>query len=128
MINVDERDRDVLRFLWICSNSVQPAEIIALRFTCVVFRVNCSPFLLNATICHHMEKYKYIVPEFVEKFPSSIYVDDISFGSDGVQSTCDLYQKAKSRLKEGGFHLQKFITNSEELCYLIAANKQFPCQ
>ena len=57
MINVDERDLDVLRFLWIRSNSVQPPEIIALRFTRVVFGVNCSPFLLNATIRHHMETY-----------------------------------------------------------------------
>ena len=105
MINVDERDHDVLRFLWIRSNSVQPAEIIALRFTRVVFGVNCSPFLLNATIHHHMETYTHIDPEFVEKFLSSIYVDDVSFGSDGVQSTYDLYQKAKNRLKEGGFHL-----------------------
>ena len=72
-----------------------------------------------------METYKHIDPEFMEKFLSSIYVDDVSFGSDGVQSTCDLYQKAKSRLKEGGFHLQKLITNSEELCHLIAANEQF---
>ena len=37
----------------------------------------------------------------------------------------NLYQKAKSRLKEGGFCLRKFITNSEELHRLIAANEQF---
>ena len=28
-------------------------------------------------------------------------------------------------MKEGGFCLQKFITNSEELRHLIAANEQF---
>ena len=125
MIEVDERDRDVLRFLWIRSNSAQPVEIITLRFTRVVFGVNCSPFLLNATIRHHMETYRTTDPEFVEKFLSSIYVDDISFGSNGVQPTYDLYQKAKSRLKEGGFCLRKFITNSEELRHLIAVNEQY---
>ena len=36
-----------------------------------------------------------------------------------------LMQKAKSHWNEGGFHLQKFITNSEELHHLIAANEQF---
>ena len=72
-----------------------------------------------------MEIYKHIDPEFVEKFLSSIYVDDVSFGSDGVQSTYDLYQKAKNRLREDGFHLRKFITNSEELRHLITANEQF---
>ena len=112
LINVDERDCDVLRFLWIHSNSVQSADIIALRFSSVVFGVNYSPFLLNASVHHHMETYKYIDPDFVEKFLPSIYVDDVSFGSDWVQSTY-LYQKAKSHLKEGGFHLRKFITTQK---------------
>ena len=107
MIEVDEKDRDVLRFLWIRSSSVQPVKIITLRFTRVVFGVKCSPFLLNATIRHHMETYKSADPEFVQKFLSSIYIDDVSFGSDGVQSTYGLYQKAKSRLKEGGFCFTK---------------------
>ena len=124
MIKVDERDRDVLRFLWIQNSNAQPVEVITLRFTHVVFGVNCSPFLLNATIRHHMETYKSTDPEFVKKFLLSIYVDDVSFGSDGVQSTYDLYMKAKSRLKEGGFLLRKFITNSEELRHLIATNEQ----
>lgn len=63
--------------------------------------------------------------EFMEKVLSFIYVDDISFGSDGVQPTYGLYQKAKSHLKEGIFCLHKFITNSKELHHLIAANEQF---
>ena len=127
MINVDERDRDVLRFLWICSNSVfdQLISLLSGSHVFVVFKVNYGPFLLNTTIRHQMETYKGIDPEFVEKFFSSIYV--VSFGSDGVQyqSAYDLYQKAKSHLKEDGFHLRKFITNLEELCHLIAANEQF---
>ena len=95
MIEVDERDRDALRFLWMHNNTAQPVEIITLRLTRVVFGVNCSPFLLNATIRHHMETYKSTDPEFVKKFLSSIYVDDVSFGSDGVQSTYDLYRRLK---------------------------------
>ena len=69
-----------------------------------------------------METYN---PELVEKVLSFIYVDDISFGSDGVQPTYGLYQKAKSHLKEGIFCLHKFITNSKELHHLITANEQF---
>ena len=72
-----------------------------------------------------METYKSADPEFVLKFISSVCVDDASFDCDGVQSTYNLYQKAKGHLKEGGFCLWKFITNSEELCRLITANDQF---
>ena len=82
MIKVDERDCDVLRVLWIKNSNTQPVKVITPMIMCVVFGVNCSPFLLIATILHHMETYKSTDPEFVKKFLLSIYVDDISFGSD----------------------------------------------
>ena len=45
MIHVDERDRDVLRFLWINGINAESPEIVTLRYTRVVFGLNCSPFL-----------------------------------------------------------------------------------
>jgi len=50
MIAISERDRDVLRFLWVDDITKEEPEPIALRFTRVVFGVSSSPFLLNATI------------------------------------------------------------------------------
>ena len=70
-------------------------DVIVLRFTRVVFGVNSSPFLLNATIDHHMRKYQEIDPSFVDKFLSSVYVDDVSLGSNDVESTYELYLKSK---------------------------------
>ena len=55
MVAVKREDRDVLRFLWtddLESNEPHPLEF---RFTRVVFGVSSSPFLLNATIRHHLE-------------------------------------------------------------------------
>lgn len=53
-----------------------------LRFTQVAFGVRASPFLLNATIDHHVKKYKATDPSFVENFLASVYVDDVSLGVD----------------------------------------------
>lgn len=53
MISVAEADCDVLRFLWVSEDP----KVIVLRFIRVVFRVSSSPFLLNATIKYHVEKY-----------------------------------------------------------------------
>ena len=45
-----------------------PPAIQGMRFTRVVFGVSSSPFLFNATIIHHLNKYRDEHPESVEKF------------------------------------------------------------
>ena len=52
------------------------------RFCRVVFGLNASPFLLNATLRHHISKYNSIDPEFVRKLLDSFYVDDLVTGED----------------------------------------------
>ena len=81
----------------------------------MVFGVSSSPFLLNATVQHHMESFRVTDPVFVDNFLSSIYVDDLVSGSDDVESTFEFYLKAKLRLAAAGFKLRKFLSNSEEL-------------
>ena len=124
MVSVQEKDRDSLRFLWTRDVKGEVPDVVVLRFTRVVFGVNSSPFLLNATIDHHMRRYQEIDPLFVDKFLSSIYVDDVSLGSNDVESTYELYLKSKSRLAEAGFKLRKFVTNSEELRSQVDTNEQ----
>ena len=123
MVSVECKDRDCLRFPRIHDVKDETPEIIFLRFTHVIFGVSSSPFLLNATVNHHMETYRHMDPTFVDKFLSSIYVDDVSLGGDDVDSTFELYLKSKLRLAEAGFKLRKFITNSAELQHQIAANE-----
>ena len=50
-----------------------------------------------------------------KKFLGSIYVDDLISGDSDVNSTFELYVKSKLRLKEAGFNLREFITNSGKL-------------
>ena len=81
----------------------------------MTFGVFSSPFLLNATIRHHMEQYRSMDPVFVDKFERSIYVDDLACGAADEDEAFKLYQKSKEWLKKGGFSLRKFLTNSQEL-------------
>ena len=119
MVSVRERDRDSLRFLWVPNPDDENPGIATFRFSRVVFGVSSSPFLLNATINHHMETYRDSDPVFVDKFLSSIYDDDLVTGSVDVDSTYELYTKSRIRLAKAGFKLRKFVTNSEELHQLI---------
>ena len=119
LIFVAEEDRDVLRFLWLDDINSQLPRIQVLRFARVVFGVAASPFLLNATLKHHIESFEQLDREFVKKFQRSIYVDDITFGADNVKETYGLYKKSKSWLADGGFNLRIFVSNSPELQKMI---------
>lgn len=94
-------------------------KIIVLRFTRVVFGVTASPFLLNATVNYHVNQYLQEDPAFVEKIKPSMYVDDIIFGASGEEEAYQLYTASKQRLREGGFTLRKFISNSTKLIVKI---------
>lgn len=124
MVSVKEEDRDTLRFLWVRDIKEDNPEVMILRFTRVAFGVSSSPFLLNATIKHHMETYREVDPGFIKKLLHSIYVDDVTLGAEDVVSGYELYLKAKTRLAEAGFKLRKFITNYEELRERIDWNER----
>lgn len=124
MVAVKKEDRDSLRFLWSLDPEDEEPKIITLRFARVAFGVSSSPFLLNATIKHHMERYRDCDPLFVDKFLSSIYVDDVSLGANDIDTTYELYLKSKTRLAEAGFKLRKFVTNSVDLRHQIQLNEQ----
>ena len=72
MVSVKERDRDSLRFLWTTDPNSDKFEPTPFRFTRIVFGVTSSPFLLNATVNHHVETFRAADPAFVDKFLSSI--------------------------------------------------------
>ena len=64
MVSVTERDRDVLRFLWVDDISKMNPDVISLQFARVVFGVSSS---LSATIKHHVEKFSSSPPELVKE-------------------------------------------------------------
>ena len=126
MISMSPKDRDTLRFLWFKDAFKEGSDIVKLRFTRVVFGVSPSPFLLNATIQHHLNKYHTSHPELVKILTRSIYVDDVVFGADSEEEAYALYADSKEILKHGSFNLRKFVTNSPTLQNLIDAQEMTP--
>ena len=114
MISVAEQDRDALRFLWVDDIARDSPEILKLRFTRVVFGVSSSPFLLNATIKHHLEKFSNSHPDVVSTLIHSAYVDDIVAGASSEEAFI-LYRESKELFRRGGFNLRKFLSNNQPL-------------
>ena len=109
MVLVCKDDRDALRFLWVPPNPVE------MRFTIVVFGVTANPFLLNATLYYHLEKYQKSHSKLVDTLLNSIYVDDVTYGANTEEDAHQLYVLSKKIFSGGGFNLQKFVTNSASL-------------
>ena len=115
MVSVCKEDRDTLRFLWVDDIERIPPAPVEMRFTRVVFGVSASPFLLNTTLYHHLEKYRKSHPRLVDTLLKSIYVDDVTYGANTEEDAYQLYTLSKKVFAEGGFNLRKFVTSSANL-------------
>ena len=112
MVSMAGKDRDVLRFLWFKDALTEQHELLELRFTRVVFGITSSPFLLNATL---LEKYKRSHPHLIEQLCRSLYVDDLACGASDEEQAYLVFATAREILKDAGFNLRKFYSNSDAL-------------
>ena len=77
MISVTEEDRRFLRFVWFTTEE----KIEIWRLKKLPFGVNCSPFVLNAVIRHHLRQEEDActsesVRQIIRTLLESFYVDD----------------------------------------------------
>ena len=106
---IRDEDRDYLRFLWYDDPfSIEP-NIIILSFIRVVFG---SPFFLNAFIKYHLERHLNDAKNSVEKFLNDLYIDDLTSAFFNVKEAYHFYLNAKRIMKESGFELHKWASNS----------------
>ena len=115
-----EEDRDVTRFLWReHGNPSNPLKIF--RFKRVPFGMTASPFLLQATLIHHISKYKSIYPETATKLLESFYVDDLTSGCETIEEAKRFIFEATTILQEAGMTLTKWRSCNDEVNRYIKA-------
>lgn len=116
-ICIAEQHKDAVRFLWAENELSHFGElnIQTYRFNRVLFGVNSSPFLLAATIKHHIEKYRNEHPETVKKLDTCFYVDDFVSGGNNTEEALVLSRESKNIMKEAGMMLRKWISNDYAL-------------
>ncbi|XP_065059138.1 uncharacterized protein LOC135686755 [Rhopilema esculentum] len=118
-IAVDESQRDFLRFLWVKDINDEDPQIVCYRFCAVVFGLCCSPFIMNATLQHHIKKYEQLNPELVKLMLNSFYCDDLSTSVNTVEEATSVCLNAKQIYGEGNFNLRKWNSNSKELAEIL---------
>ena len=113
-VGIDSHHQDYLRFLWYDLKGGSN-ELIIYKFLRAVFGVTSSPFLLNATIRQHLNKFKEVYYEFVKRFSEDLYVDDTVTGCNTYAEGKLFYEQAMYVMKQAGFTLRKWISNDKDL-------------
>ena len=114
-IGVQRLDQDVHRFLWQCGNMVR-----VMRFVRAPFGNTSSPFLLNATLKHHLNSHPISVT--VQELQENLYVDDWLSGADTVEEASKMFNEAQSILLDAVMTLSKWHSNNE---FLINQHYQY---
>ena len=108
-VSLRREDRDVHRFLWDV-NGVERK----MRFKRVTFGVTSSPFLLNATIKHHLSLFPQ--SRVIDELSCNLYVDDWLTGADSEEEVFEMFSEAQSVMAQAGMNLSKWNSNSKIVC------------
>lgn len=83
--------------------------------TRVPFGTTASPFLLTATLQHHLMSVDDGDRSLASKLIDSFYVDDLLVGTSDVDEAKELVQRATDILQKAGMTLSKWASNSPEI-------------
>lgn len=110
-IGIREEDRNFLRFLW--WEGGDPGKMKVFRHRRVVFGVNCSPFLLGATLNYHLSNVENHLQNIACKLKKSMYVDNCVTSCKSKEELMHFIKQSKEIMFSAGFDLRGWVYNSE---------------
>lgn len=111
-ISIASKDRDVVRFLWLRDPSKPPTKenVCAYRFRRMAFGVVASPFLLTATIRHHLRTFPNDFSAMVER---DLYADNLIVSLPSTVEGKRFYEETKSCFAEMSMVLAQWASDDE---------------
>ncbi len=114
-IGLHSADRDACRFLWlkdVRKPSTEDGNLMILRWARTPFGVISSPFLLAATVAHHIKQFN---SKFAASILRNLYVDNLLHGCMDVVQGTDFYAESKRMFSEASMNLRGWTSNSSQL-------------
>ena len=113
--------KDVTRFFWLKNmdnlNTENNTQVY--RFCRVLFGVISSPFLLAATLQHHLSRYD---SNTAKKIRENISVDNVITGTDSVNDATKFYKESKQIFQNASMNLRDWMSNSQQVLKRIPTN------
>lgn len=101
-VAIVEPDRRYLGLLW-----KDGAQLKQSCFTRLPFGLNCSPWILQAVLGHHLDSGGYD-PDLVNAVKEGLYVDDLHLGHDDPQTLVHTAKQAEAVLQDAKMDLHKW--------------------
>lgn len=108
-ISVPTYHRNYLKFLWWEDASLE--QIIEYRHCRVVFGLTSSPFLLSATLIHHLNSITGEYQNTAQHLKRSMYVDNCLTSLDTEEDTRRFIAESKHIMSEAKFNLRLWVTS-----------------
>ena len=103
-IGLQEVDRDFTRFLWVDNPQDPNSKLVTFRFDAV-----SSPFLLQATLDHHLRKS---ISPFKDYLSKSFYVDNLLNTTNSEKELLTIYDHANCELLGANMPLREWTSNN----------------
>ena len=115
-VGLKEHHRNFTHFLWLSNPNDPECPFATYHFKVVLFgsASASSPFMLNATLQHHLGKYS------TQNIEENLYVDNLIWGCETEDEAIDYYNEARSTMSQGQFNLRSWASNSQQLCSRVA--------
>ena len=116
-ISVRQEDRDALRFFWFNVNDPTAAgdsrNLLEYRWTRLPFGLTSSPFLLQAVVRYHLERFKN--QEVCQSISENIYVDDVVLSVNDENKAAYVKTEAQGVFNQCSMNLRKWSSNVPSL-------------
>jgi hypothetical protein len=112
-VGLQESERDVCRFAWLKNPTRPPSDdnLLLLRFRRIPFGLVSSPFLLDATIKHHLLQSNTKCGSVINR---SIYVDNVLLSVTSVDDAVTFFKDSREVFDGISMNLREWFTSSSE--------------
>lgn len=111
-VKLDEQDRDFTRFFWLSDHANPESTLTTYRFKVVLFGSASSPFMLSATLDHHLNSYNSPVSHDMK---NNLYVDNIISGCESEEAILQYYTESRAIMGDANFNLRSWASNNNKL-------------
>lgn len=120
-IYISEDQHDLQRIVW---RNAPNDEILEFKLKTITYGTASAPFLAIRTLQQLAIDVKNEFPIASKLLSKSFYMDDVNGGANNERKVIETYSELSNAMKQAGFNLRKWCSNSKKLLATIPIEQQ----